>query len=171
MKISVATLSAYGSAGLNTQIMMRVVCLEEELLDVPEYQGVPIEEWTTYLFHKEGQPLFRSHTCLRLMCEICPVRGYLGLQVQRLCAHSAWSLRSDGREHGGRGFEAGRTGLSAARMVKFRGIGTGEYHMRRPTTTKLLRKALHFAEIPHSWLCSRRNVWPTRLTSRKWLTT
>ena len=26
--------------------------LEEELLDVPEYQGVPIEEWATYLFHK-----------------------------------------------------------------------------------------------------------------------
>ena len=56
-------------------------------LDVPEYQGVPIEKWTTYLFHKR-------------------------------VIHSAWSLRSDGREHGGRGFGAGRTGLSAARMAK-----------------------------------------------------
>ena len=121
MEISVVTVSAYGSAGSNTQIMMRVVSLEEELLDVPEYQGVPIEEWTTYLFHKEGQPLFRSHTCLRLMCEICPVRGYLGLQIQRFRAHSAWSLRSDGREHGGRGFLAGRSGLSAARMAKIQG--------------------------------------------------
>ena len=32
--------------------MLRVVPLEEELLDVPEYEGVPIEEWATYLFHK-----------------------------------------------------------------------------------------------------------------------
>ena len=52
MEFSVVTVSAHGSAGSNTQIMMRVVSLEEELLDVPEYQGVPIEEWTTYLFHK-----------------------------------------------------------------------------------------------------------------------
>ena len=101
------------------------------------------------LVPQEGQPLFRSHTCLHLMFEfgrvLCPARGYLGLQVQRFCVHSAWSLRSDGREHGGRGFRAGRTGLSAARMAKFRGIGTGEYHMRGPTTSKLLRKALRFA--------------------------
>ena len=34
MKISVVTLSAYGSSGSNIQIMMRVVSLEEELLDV-----------------------------------------------------------------------------------------------------------------------------------------
>ena len=27
--------------------------LEEELLDVPEYQGVSIEEWATYLFGKK----------------------------------------------------------------------------------------------------------------------
>ena len=27
--------------------------LEEELLDVPEYQGVSIEEWATYLFDKK----------------------------------------------------------------------------------------------------------------------
>ena len=33
--------------------MLRVVSLEEELLDVPEYQGVPIEEWATCLFHKK----------------------------------------------------------------------------------------------------------------------
>ena len=52
MEISVVTVSANGSTGSNTQIMLRVVSLEEELLDVPEYQGVPIEEWTTYLFHK-----------------------------------------------------------------------------------------------------------------------
>ena len=101
------------------------------------------------LVPQEGQPLFRSHTCLHLICEfgrvLCPARGYLGLRVQRFCVHSAWSLWSDGREHGGRGFRAGQTGLSAARMAKFRGIGTGEYHMRRPTTSKLLQKALRFA--------------------------
>ena len=34
MEISVVTLSAYESSGSNTQIMMRVVSLEEELLDV-----------------------------------------------------------------------------------------------------------------------------------------
>ena len=34
MEISVVTVSAYGSSGSNTQIMMRVVSLEEELLDV-----------------------------------------------------------------------------------------------------------------------------------------
>ena len=37
-------------------------------------------------------------------------------------------------EHGGRGFRAGRTRLSA----QFQGNRTGEYHMRRPTTSKLL---------------------------------
>ena len=47
MEISVVTVSAVGSAGSNTQIMMRVVSLEGKLLDVPEYQGVPIQEWTT----------------------------------------------------------------------------------------------------------------------------
>ena len=26
-------------------------------------------------------------------------------------------------------------------------------------------------QIPLSWFCFRRNVWPTRLTARKWLTT
>ena len=45
-------------------------------------------------------------------------------------------------EHGGRGFRAGRTRFYAARMVKFRGIGTGEYHMR-PTTSKLLLADLY----------------------------
>ena len=94
------------------------------------------------LASQESQPLFRSHTCLCLICEfgriLCASRGYLGLQVQRFCAHSAWSLRSDGRKHGGRGFRAGRTGLSAARIANFRRIGTDEYHTRRPTTSKLL---------------------------------
>ena len=32
--------------------MLRGVSLEEELHDVPEYQGVLIEEWATCLFHK-----------------------------------------------------------------------------------------------------------------------
>ena len=38
------------------------------------------------------------------------------LASPRICAHSAWSLRSDGRGHGG------RTRLSAALMANFRGI-------------------------------------------------
>ena len=101
MEISVVTVSACGSTGSNTQIMLRVVSLEEELLDVPEYQRVPIGV-DNILVSQEGQPLFRSHTCLCLICEfgrvLCPSRGYLGLQVQRFCAQSAWSLRSDGRD-------------------------------------------------------------------------
>ena len=52
MEIIVVTVNAYESTGSNTQSMLRVVSLEEELLDVPEYQGVPIEKWATYLFHK-----------------------------------------------------------------------------------------------------------------------
>ena len=52
MEISVVTVSAVGSAGSNTQTMMRFVSLEGKPLDVPEYQGVPIQEWTTYLFHR-----------------------------------------------------------------------------------------------------------------------
>ena len=48
--------------------MLRVVFLEEELLDVPEYQGVPMEV-DTILVSQELQPLFKSHTCLCLICE------------------------------------------------------------------------------------------------------
>ena len=67
MEFSVVTVSAYGSAGSNTQIMMRVVSLEEELLDVPEYQGVPIEEWTAHLFHKR----VNHHSDRTLACVSC----------------------------------------------------------------------------------------------------
>ena len=105
-------------------------------------QGFRAEPW----FNVSGKDLFFSahvdevrvhsaalkvHNSGLTMTE--PSRGYLGLQVQRFCAHSAWSLRSDGREHGGRGFRAGRTGLSAARMAKFKKIGTGAcgYRPRR----------------------------------------
>ena len=46
---------------------------------------------------QESQPLFRSHSCLRLMCEfggvLCSARGYLGLQVRRFCRHLSWCLR------------------------------------------------------------------------------
>ena len=88
MEFSVVTISAES----NTQTMLRVVFLEEELLDVPEYQGVPMEV-DTIIVSQEGQPLFRLHTCLCLICEfgrvLCSSRGYLGLQVQRFCAHSA----------------------------------------------------------------------------------
>ena len=121
MEIMVVTVNAYGSTKSNTQIMLRVVSLEEELFDVPEYQGVPIEE-CNILVPQENEPLFSSTLWLCLICELgralCPSRGYLGLQVQRFRAHSAWSLRSDGKEHGGRGFQAGRSGLSAARMAR-----------------------------------------------------
>ena len=93
MKISVVTLSAYRSSGSNVQIMMRVVSLEEELLDV----------------HKE-----------------CPLKSVLWtLRLVTAGARWPWlSSRPDQalrRPHG-----------------QFRGIGTGEYHMRRPTTSKLL---------------------------------
>ena len=39
--------------------------------------------------------------------------------LKRRCGPTA------GRKHGGRGFRAGRTGLSAARTAEFRGVGTG----------------------------------------------
>ena len=44
------------------------VSLDEELLNVPEYQRVPMEV-ETILVSQEGQPLFRSHICLCLICE------------------------------------------------------------------------------------------------------
>ena len=91
MEIIVVTVNAYGSTRSNTQIMLRVVSLEEELFDVPRVGNILVTR---------------------------PSRGYLGLQVQRFRAYSAWSLRSDGREHGGRGFQAGRSGISAARMAQ-----------------------------------------------------
>ena len=47
------------SAESNTQTMLRVVFLEEELLDVPECQGVPLEV-DTILVSQGGQPLFIS---------------------------------------------------------------------------------------------------------------
>ena len=94
--------------------MWRVVCLDEKLLN----------EVDIILVSQKGQPLFKSHICLRLICEfgkfLCSSRGYLILQIQRFCAHAAWSLRSDGREHGGRGFRTGRTRLSTAHMTNFR---------------------------------------------------
>ena len=49
------------------------------------------------LVPQEGQPLFRSHSCLRFLCEfggvLCPARGYLGLQVRKFCAHLPWCLQ------------------------------------------------------------------------------
>ena len=73
------------NTGSNTQIMLRVVSLEEELFDVPECQGVPIGV-DNILVSQESQPLFRSHNYLCLICEfdrvLCPSRGYLGLQDQ-----------------------------------------------------------------------------------------
>ena len=53
--------------------------------------------------------------------------------------HTPVDLQGDeGMEHGGRGFRAGRTKLSTARIANFRWNRTGEYHTRRPTTSKLL---------------------------------
>ena len=56
------------SAESNTQTMLRVVFLDEELLDVPEYRRVPMEV-DTILVSQEGQQLFKSLTCVRLICE------------------------------------------------------------------------------------------------------
>ena len=47
--------------------MMRVVCLDEELLS--EYQRVTMGVDTMFVSQK-GQPLFKSHICLRLICEL-----------------------------------------------------------------------------------------------------
>ena len=95
------------------------------------------------LVPQEGQPLLRSHTCLHLMYEfgrvLCPAEDILACKSKG-SVNTPLGLC---REHGGRGFRAGRTGLSAARMAKFRGFGTGE------------RKALRFAA---PMACSRRNV-------------
>ena len=55
------------------------------------------------------------------------------------CQPEYWhTSQSDGVEHGGRGFRAGRTRLSAARMANFQGNRSCEYHMRRPTTSKIV---------------------------------
>ena len=96
MERSVVTVSAVGNAGSNTQIMMRVVSLEGKLLDVPEYQGVPIQEWTTYLFHRRvkhsSDPTVACASRVNLVGS-CPPRRYLGLQVRRFCGHPPWCLR------------------------------------------------------------------------------
>ena len=52
--------------------------------------------------------------------------------------HTPLGLCGVTAEHGGRGFRADQIELSAACMAKFGGIGAGEYHMRGPTTPKLL---------------------------------
>ena len=69
----------------NTQTMWRVVCLDEKLLN--EYQRVPVGV-DTILVSQKGQPLFKSHICLRLICEfgkfLCSSRGYFILQVQKV---------------------------------------------------------------------------------------
>ena len=93
------------SAESNTQTMLRVVFLEEELLDVPKCQGVPLE-MDTILVSQEGQPLYKSHTCLCLICEFGTVLCFSKV----LCTLRMVSAEY-GREHGGRGFRAGRTRL------------------------------------------------------------
>ena len=107
MEIIVVTVNAYGNTGSNTQIMLRVVSLKEGCL------------WTTYLFHKRVNHYSdRTLTCVSYVNSIgssVPQR-ISWLASPRICAHSAWSLRSDGRGHGG------RTRLSAALMANFRGI-------------------------------------------------
>ena len=107
-------------------------------------------KWTPYLFHKK----VNNYSNRTLAC-VSYVNSAGSSVPRRFCVHSAWSLRSDGREHGGRGFQAGRTRLSTARMANFRGIGTGENHMRRPTMSKLLLADSRVPILCHCRDCSR----------------
>ena len=86
VEISVVTVSVIGSAGSNTQIMMRVVSLEGKLLDVPEYQGVPIQEWTTYLFHRRvnhySDPTVACASCVNSVGSSVPREDILACKCE-----------------------------------------------------------------------------------------
>ena len=142
------------NAESNTETILRVMFLEEELLDVPEHEGVPMEVDTN------------NYSNRTLAC-VSYVNSAGSSVPRRFCVHSAWSLRSDGREHGGRGFQAGRTRLSTTRMANFRGIGTGEYQMRRPTTSKLLLADSRVPILCHCRDCSRPSPDDFRPLSRR----
>ena len=73
MEIIVVTVNAYGNTGSNTQIMLRVVSLKEEL-----------PHWSVQHISQEGQPLFRSHIylCLKVLC---PSKDILDCKSKNLC--------------------------------------------------------------------------------------
>ena len=118
--------------------MMRVVSLEEKLLDVPEYQRVPIEE--------------------------CYVHTPLGL-----CGVTAGSTVAVDFEPAGPGSPPPAWPNSGKSVQA--GATCGDRRRRRCCGRLFVLQLQWLAlRIPHSLLCSRRNVWPTRLTARKWLT-
>ena len=108
--------------------------LEEELLDVPEYQGVSIEEWATYLFDKKvNHYSARTLACVSYVNSVgssVPQKDILACKSKG-CVHTPLGLCGGTAEHGGRGFRADQIWLSAARMAKFGRIGTGAYGDRR----------------------------------------
>ena len=79
MEIIVVTVKAYGNTGSNTQNMLRVVSLKEGCLI-----GVD-----NILVSQKGQPLFRSHTYLCLICKfdriLCPSKDFLACKSKNLC--------------------------------------------------------------------------------------
>ena len=113
-----------------------VTCLplEEELLDVREYQGVSIEEWATHLFDKKvNHCSARTLACVSYVNSVgssVPQKDILACKSKG-SVHIPLGLCGVTAEHGGRGFRADQIGLSAARMAKFGGIGAGAHGDRR----------------------------------------
>ena len=129
MEIIVVTVNAYGSTKSNTQIMLRVVSLEEELFDVPEYQGVPIEE-CNILVPQENEPLFSS--TLACVSYVNSVRPSVP-QEDILACKSKGSVHTPltARSTVAVAFKPAGPGSPPPAWQKFRGIGTGACGDRR----------------------------------------
>ena len=127
MEIIVVTVNAYGSTRSNTQIMLRVVSLEEELFDVPEYQGVPI------LVPQENEPLFSSTlACVSYVNSIGPSVP----QEDILACKSKGSVYTPLGLCGVTAGSSVAVAIKPSRMAKIQ--GNRYRRMRRPTTPKLL---------------------------------
>ena len=144
MEIIVVTVNAYGSTRSNTQIMLRVVSLKEELFDVPRVGNI--------LVTQENEPAIQLLTCLCLICELgralCPSEDIL-------------ACKSKGSVHtplGICGVTAGSTVAVAFKPAgpsspppawqKFRGIGTGACGDRRRRSCCLGSLRAHSLWVP-----------------------
>ena len=124
--------------------MLRVVSLEEELLDVPEYQGVPIEEWATCLFHKKvNHYSARTLACVSYVNSVwssVPQEDILAFKSKGSVHTPLGLCGSDGR--------GARWPWLSARMAKFRGIGTCACGDRRRRSCCLGSLRAHSLWVP-----------------------
>ena len=131
MEIIVVTVNAYGSTRSNTQIMLRVVSLEEGLFDVPRGGNI--------LVTQENEPLFSSTlACVSFVNSVGPS------VLQRISwlaspkVHSAVAVA----------FKPAGPGSPPPAWQKFRGIGTGACGDRRRRSCCLGSLRAHSLWIP-----------------------